>query len=469
MKRILLTLLFGALLLATSTAQTTFSSKMPIDTETNNTPYIIESANLDNDQYPELVVTTQTSTGIQLYKNNGDGTFTEQTQVSTTLSFVYALVLEDVNGDNHIDIVAGSLDGNKIVWFQNDGFGNFGTEQLIANASSPVSMVFADIDNNGTRDLVVLLYYAGQTVWYSNLGGGSFSTAQTLISVANSYPGHIDIIDFDNDLDLDIVITNIYSYGNGTVEVYYNNFIQNGTVTYTKDTNTVDSGLYYVFYIKFADVDNDNNIDILVTDIGDGGVTGYLYWYKKETNGTYTRTTLTTSINNPSFIGFEDLDDDGLKDVVTANGASNATEPDLVWFRNLNNGVYSSENIISTSTSQIFSFSINDLDNDTDMDIAAVSFNENDLNWYENAKYSLGLNSSILNTFNIYPNPVKNKLYVKSPNNESFNVSVYDILGKNVVNSTISPNNPLDVSSLYNGIYIIKFEGHNKTFKFVKE
>ena len=52
---------------------------------------------------------------------------------------------------------------------------------------------------------------------------------------------------------------------------------------------------------------------------------------------------------------------------------------------------------------------------------------------------------------------------------ENIDVSVYDIVGKNVLNKNLDANESLDVSKLQSGIYILKFKDYNSTLKFIKE
>ena len=62
----------------------------------------------------------------------------------------------------------------------------------------------------------------------------------------------------------------------------------------------------------------------------------------------------------------------------------------------------------------------------------------------------------------IYPNPVKNNLYVTSDNFEEKSVEIYNVLGK-IVLSTKVTNTPINVSKLSNGVYIVKVTENNKT------
>lgn len=72
---------------------------------------------------------------------------------------------------------------------------------------------------------------------------------------------------------------------------------------------------------------------------------------------------------------------------------------------------------------------------------------------------------------NVYPNPVKNgNLYITSNSNNAKTVVVYDILGKQVLESKTS-NNIVNVSSLKSGAYIVKVteDGNTTTRKLIIE
>jgi hypothetical protein len=57
---------------------------------------------------------------------------------------------------------------------------------------------------------------------------------------------------------------------------------------------------------------------------------------------------------------------------------------------------------------------------------------------------------------NLYPNPVSNgKVYITSKNDSDKEVNIFDILGKKVLQTTIS-SKELNISSLSPGVYIIR-------------
>jgi hypothetical protein len=87
--------------------------------------------------------------------------------------------------------------------------------------------------------------------------------------------------------------------------------------------------------------------------------------------------------------------------------------------------------------------------------IVAQSFNE-----------TLSTNDFSTRSFSVYPNPTSsgfvNVVGSNSSNFENLNVAVYDVLGKLVINTTMSTER-LNVSGLNSGIYIMKISQGNAT------
>ncbi|WP_204344177.1 T9SS type A sorting domain-containing protein [Psychroserpens algicola] len=64
-------------------------------------------------------------------------------------------------------------------------------------------------------------------------------------------------------------------------------------------------------------------------------------------------------------------------------------------------------------------------------------------------------------SFSVYPNPTSTGFVnITSANSDAISVSVYDILGKQVISSTLSDNR-LNVSELQTGVYILKISQNN--------
>jgi carboxypeptidase D len=73
----------------------------------------------------------------------------------------------------------------------------------------------------------------------------------------------------------------------------------------------------------------------------------------------------------------------------------------------------------------------------------------------------LGINDEPLTNVNIYPNPVKDKLYIDTANHSLQNIALYNLLGEQILQRTISENTlrtAIDLKQIKQGIYLIKLD-----------
>lgn len=76
---------------------------------------------------------------------------------------------------------------------------------------------------------------------------------------------------------------------------------------------------------------------------------------------------------------------------------------------------------------------------------------------------SLSVSQNTIDGLQVYPNPVTNgKLFITTNSNDSKSVTLFDILGKQVLN-TIVTDQPINVSSLNSGIYFVEITEAGKT------
>jgi hypothetical protein len=73
--------------------------------------------------------------------------------------------------------------------------------------------------------------------------------------------------------------------------------------------------------------------------------------------------------------------------------------------------------------------------------------------------------SLTIENLNFYPNPVTNgKIYITSKNTSSKEISIYDVLGKLVLQTTLNVNSKeVNVGALNSGVYIIKIKEGDAT------
>jgi len=276
-------------------------------------------------------------------------------------------------------------------------------------------------------------------------------------------------LDIDSDTDLDLVVgsavnqMNDPGQNNSVIEVFYNN-----ALTFTKDSNSVTDDKDYLFNVTFEDIDTSDNTsltsDILATDIF-----GEIYHYNKNAMGDYIETVISTSIVNPASIGYYDLDlnGDGLKDIILSSG-TNGPGNDLVWFKNNGAGSFSTEEVIDATQNNAFKFTVNDFDNDGDLDVATTAYGDDQVNTFMNQKFVLGVEEDTYLKGRIYPNPTSERLFINSTMAGDLRFSVYDLLGKKLIQGVMTTNRSIDVSELNQGMYLLKIEDISGVYKFIK-
>ena len=445
-----------------------------IDPNTGNEPYEIASGDIDGDGDIDLVMATYDYNGgtpsqdyIKCYLNDGSGNFSIEITVSSTIQWVDGLILTDINGDGASDIVATSVNQNKLVYYLSatimDGTYVY-TEVAVDGAiGGPGEVVAADINGDTHIDLVAPSYNNNRTQWYSGDGLGNFVAESDIESGTTDGPYYIDVADFDADGDLDVLV----GFANSqSLEIYYNQYDGSnpGTVAWIKDTQTVDSGNSFLLVVSFADVNNDGTMDVVKLDNSSGDVE----WFSKIINGASTANTISDAsiVARPGAVIVTDIDEDGLNDVILTDYG--VVDDAIIWFKGAaNSSPSATEQLIINNNHQMQDITTADFDGDLDVDIAAIGNSSDTVEWIENRLNLLGIEDSELKTLSIYPNPTSDVLKIEGYNSASLNISVYDIMGRNIMETTVMNNETLNVSELSDGIYTIRIN-NVLTSKFIK-
>ncbi|MFD2917832.1 T9SS type A sorting domain-containing protein [Psychroserpens luteus] len=449
-------------------AQTTFNKTQSIELPLpgGDAPYNIASGLIDDDAFHDIVVSTTIGGTVYWLKNDGTGNFDLQSTPIGLLNSAGGVAIADLNGNGFNDVVSTSSTDGTLVWFANDGLGNFGTEQIISSTiNGPGQVYVRTIDNNATLDVAVAAYNGNEVIWFANDGLGNFGTKNIIDNTIIS-PGAFAMKDIDFDGDIDSVIANAIAFGvpnDCRIEVFYND----GNGNFTPDANVVSlNSKDYIFSVMAEDVDNDSSLDILVTDI-----TGNASWFKRTEitpgTATYVESVISTSIANPACLDLRDLDNDNINDFVLTS-ASSGSGNDIVWFKSDGTGGFGPEQIIDATQSQAYTITFADFENDGDLDISTIAYNDDKVNMFKNEKIVLSV--SQIEDFNItmFPNPTNNKLYFNGLTT-STEISIIDSLGKTLKTQQLQLNEAFDVSEFVSGIYFLKFNNTNSVFKFIKK
>jgi len=250
-----------------------------------------------------------------LYRNNGDGTFTDVSQQAgiskATESYGMTVVAADLDEDGWPDIYV-ACDSTPSLLFMNNHDGTFREEAVergVALSDDGVEQAgmgigIGDYDLDGHLDLFKTHFVDDANGLYHNDGKGNFDevTRSTRVAVETRYIcWGAGIVDLDNDgyPDIFMVTGSVYpeverklpQYPNKTPRVVFRNL---GNRTFEELTQQAGPGVTDAHCSRgcaFGDFDNDGDIDILIVNLNEppsllrNDVTGKHNWLKVKLEG----------------------------------------------------------------------------------------------------------------------------------------------------------------------------------------
>jgi hypothetical protein len=227
-----------------------------------------------------------------LYRNNGDGTFTDVTARAGIVDpgyYGFGVVFTDLTDDGWPDIYVAN-DSVPNLFFRNTGDGAFVEEGLLAGvavsgdgrAQAGMGVDAADVTGDLLPDIVVTNFSHDHNTLYENAPGGVFtdaSYARGLAATAGPYLGWgVGLVDLDNDGQRDVFVANGHVYpdvdaaGLGTRYHQRKQVFVNAGRTLRHATADVGGGLLVEKSSRgaaFGDYDNDGDRDVLVVNMND--------------------------------------------------------------------------------------------------------------------------------------------------------------------------------------------------------
>ena len=305
---------------------------------------------------PSLEKTDSTFSN-RLFHNNGDGTFTDVTKKAGVAGIGYSMGVAtgDYDNDGFVDLYVTGVNRNLL--FHNNGDGTFTdvTDKAGVQGNVPgigkawsVTAGWFDYNNDGLLDLLVVNYlnydlktaalcsvgklptYCSPTdfegtpnILYRNNGDGTFTDVSAPSRVAQ-YRGKgmgVAFADYDGDGFTDIFISNdtypnllLHNNGDGT----FTDQATEAGVAYNEMGKTV-AGMG----ADFRDLDNDGLPDIFHTAMFGDSFPLYQNAGKGQFNDATSSSGLTAKTDGLTAwgVGAFDFDNDGLKDLFTADAA----------------------------------------------------------------------------------------------------------------------------------------------------
>ena len=292
----------------------------------------------------------------RLFRNNGDGTYTDVTRESKLINEGWGMgvAVADFDNDGHPDVFITNFGPNKL--FRNNGNGTFSditAEAGVSGGNWSTGCAWGDYDRDGQLDLYVSRYvdfdrasipppgtynyclYQGVPVacgprglpgladlLYHNEGGGKFREVSADAGVRDTHKAYGFTVvwgDFDNDGWPDAYVANdsMPNYlwrnkGNGTFEEIG---METGCAVSGDGRPQSSMG------VAVGDYDNDGWLDLLVTNFAEDYDTLYHNSRGEFDDVSYAAGLGTTTYTQLGWgTGFVDFDNDGWRDLFIANG-----------------------------------------------------------------------------------------------------------------------------------------------------
>ena len=231
----------------------------------------IEAADYDNDGDPDIALGEDGTLfffsigqASRIFKNNGRGIFRSAFTIEKTIPG-FGLAWGDYSGDGYLDLALASKSEDKIRIYEG--------EQLQSNSimfsefsiTSPLSTGWSDYTGDGNLELImggtppkILRYNTNSFTDYVELPDTLFRG----FSIWRSQG-----VDYDNDGDLDMIFSNnIFSKTIGqTPTILFDNFATTIDPTITTIRPVIASNAMPAGSIAWGDVDNDGDLDLLLT------------------------------------------------------------------------------------------------------------------------------------------------------------------------------------------------------------
>ena len=278
---------------------------------------------LNNDNKLDFIITGGTDQSAaspkktRIFINQGNGTFSELSTTIIGLAFG-SIDAGDYDHDGDQDIIISGMDTEPVTKIYRNDNGSYIDIKAQINQVTDGMAKWVDYDNDDDLDIFLSgTDFSGNpfTSLYTNNGSDQFNVlSSSFDQVKYSF---VDLGDYDNDSDIDILLSGTAS-SNEVKPTIYKNL---GGGNFQKIVLVSDQGYNYV---KFIDYNNDNLLDVLLV-----GNEWYSYSYTEKSkvhtilknfgNDVFHEIPYRKPwVNNSKLLGLADLDNDSDVDMIQA-------------------------------------------------------------------------------------------------------------------------------------------------------
>ena len=296
----------------------------------------------------------------------------------------------DLDGDNNIDVVGGASQGNdkEVAWWKQSGTGPYFTwtkSELETGNFRGYDIAVGDMNGDLLNDIVSLDANKKDIAWWKNLGGSppSFDSRTTIESNFKNI-NSVAIENIDGENGNDVVVASDFSLF-VPIRWYENDGSPEGD---NWDENCVALSLFgSMSDIKIVDLDDDGDKDIIGANGWRLFSSEYVYWWENDGtpenncwSGFWDSYTIDNGESGERGVTFGDIDDDNDIDVV---GISLSGK--VEWYENDGNpkqSGWTSHQIANNFGGE--ERIVADVDFDNDLDVVAASDGGDKIAYWEN-------------------------------------------------------------------------------------
>ena len=336
-------------------------------------PAAVVMGDVNGDGFQDLITVGQ-SNFISVMLNNKDGTFASPKAFYQTNGIPQAIAVADVNHDGIPDIISASPSTNDVSVLLGVGNGLFHGQTASGNGTAapsygvgvqPVYVLVADVNGDGHPDIITADYVGGTVSVLINRGNGTFRTGVSY--TVGRGPDCVEVADMNGDGNPDIVVANSTD---NTLAVLRGK----GDGTFAKPQFTLLGFLpqQATFQaIAVADLNHDGHPDVVVTDTGSTASTFHVLLGKA--GGGFEHPKRFNTDLNPRYVRIADVDGDGNPDIIVSNLGALTVRVffgnGAGWFHNPRS--YPAPGI--NGEVELQGFAVGDVDNDGKPEIVTVN------------------------------------------------------------------------------------------------
>jgi enediyne biosynthesis protein E4 len=235
--------------------------------------------------------------GDHLFRNNGDGTFTETSRHAGVADekglYGLGVAWVDLDDDRRLDLVVANDSGPNYV-YRNRGDGTFADVSYPSGAAldgngreqAHMGIAVGDYDNDGRDDIHITNFADDFNVLYHNHDGATFTDVSFRMGVATASIPFLgwgtDFLDYDNDGWLDLLVVNGHVYPQADQMPWNTSYAQRALLfrnlagkKFEEIGAAAGPGLTTPRVSRgsaIGDLDNDGGLDVVINNL-DGGPT----------------------------------------------------------------------------------------------------------------------------------------------------------------------------------------------------